>query len=295
MGSLRDSVRPGDVLVFKAGDDWVGKSIAWLTKSDVSHAAMMYSSDAIVEMGLSGIMVNKIAEKTEGEQTHILRLSPEMDSSPLLNAASVYVNSQVEYDFPSLVLLAGLLIYRQIRPTPQLRIITDTILRLACAEVDRWIMRFRKDKKKTMVCSQLVYQCYLDCPKEYHIRLRGGDLQTEPQTICLIDQLDSVSGNDLVDFTQSILPALSLDEVAKELYMALTDEAGSNNTEDELACASSIEDILKIAKQLLIKLEAFLEEYGSDLPVQALFITPGDLLNHTLNLNKVGSFTIDRV
>lgn len=301
MDNLFNSICPGDILIFKAGDDWIGKSIAWLTRSDVSHAAMMYGSDTIVEMGLSGIMVNKIAENPEGKLAHILRLAPEMDSQPLLDAASVYVNSQVKYDLPSLVLLAGLLIYRQIRPTPKLKIITDTILRLACVEIDKLIMLLRKDKKHTMVCSQLVYQCYQDCPKDYHIRIQDGDLQAshdaiqaDSQTIRLIDQLDRMECNNLVNFTQSDLPKLTPDEAAKELYLALLDEKETHEIENELTSASSMDDILQIAKQLLLKLEAFLEEYGLDLPVQALFITPGDLLNHSVNLTNLGSLMIER-
>lgn len=301
MDNLFNSICPGDILIFKAGDDWIGKSIAWLTRSDVSHAAMMYGSDTIVEMGLSGIMVNKIAENPEGKLAHILRLAPEMDSQPLLDAASVYVNSQVKYDLPSLVLLAGLLIYRQIRPTPKLKIITDTILRLACVEIDKLIMLLRKDKKHTMVCSQLVYQCYQDCPKDYHIRIQDGDLQAsndaiqaDSQTIRLIDQLDRMECNNLITFTQSDLPKLTPDEAAKELYLALLDEKETHEIENELTSANSMDDILQIAKQLLLKLEAFLEEYGLDLPVQALFITPGDLLNHSVNLTNLGSLMIER-
>ena len=57
---LMNELKPGSVVVFKAGDNWVGKAIAWLTDSDVSHAAMMLENMAMVEMGASGIRVGPV-------------------------------------------------------------------------------------------------------------------------------------------------------------------------------------------------------------------------------------------
>lgn len=36
-----EKLKCGDILVFKAGNNWLSKTIAWLTDSDVSHAALM--------------------------------------------------------------------------------------------------------------------------------------------------------------------------------------------------------------------------------------------------------------
>ena len=43
-------VKPGDIIIFDGGDNWVSKSICWLTNSTVSHAAMVYKEQKIVEM-----------------------------------------------------------------------------------------------------------------------------------------------------------------------------------------------------------------------------------------------------
>lgn len=60
----------GDVLVFKAGDNWLSKTIAWFTDSDVSHAAMMLDDKRMVEMSASGIYVSNV-EALEGDSTMI--------------------------------------------------------------------------------------------------------------------------------------------------------------------------------------------------------------------------------
>ena len=37
------TMKPGDVIIFEAGDSWLSKCIAKLTNSTVSHAAIRYS------------------------------------------------------------------------------------------------------------------------------------------------------------------------------------------------------------------------------------------------------------
>ena len=49
------TMKPGDVIIFEAGDSWLSKCIAKLTNSTVSHAAIRYSGDKMIEMGRNGI------------------------------------------------------------------------------------------------------------------------------------------------------------------------------------------------------------------------------------------------
>ena len=64
----------------------------------------------------------------------LLRLNPELPHKPLLDDATIYVDGEVGYDFPALILLAGLLIYRDIRPTPRWRKTTDPSIKEHCAK-----------------------------------------------------------------------------------------------------------------------------------------------------------------
>ena len=140
---MKPILKPGDIIIFKAADHWISKSIAWLTGSDVSHAAMACENNTMVEMGLSGISVCNVCavEGMEGDEAYLLRLNPEKPVAPLVEAAAKYVNAQTRYDIPALAILAGMIIYRKIRKTPEMVHATDLILNGACLLLDRVIQR----------------------------------------------------------------------------------------------------------------------------------------------------------
>lgn len=92
--------------MFKAGDNWLSKAIAWITDSDVSHAAMMLDDGRMVEMWMDGIYVSHV-EALEGDDAILLRLRPERDPLPLADAAQKYLDCETRYDLPALAFLAG--------------------------------------------------------------------------------------------------------------------------------------------------------------------------------------------
>lgn len=300
-----EKLKCGDILVFKAGDNWLSKTIAWLTDSDVSHAAMMLDDSRMVEMTASGICAGKV-EVLEGDDAILLRLRPERDSQPLAEAVQKYIDCKTRYDFPALVYLAGLIIYHKIRPTKKYVAITDLILRGACVALDRLIQSVvLKNPDKAMVCSQLVYQVYEDCGKEYHIGIEGGLLQADRDSdrsdgcICLADlingapDLDLASDVSMPDYeapNNSLFP--DVDELAKELYLALTEQEAEGNMD---FAAADLGSLPSWAKRMLEKLEEFLEKSQSNLPIDALFISPADLAYKSTNLDTVGQLDISRL
>lgn len=286
--------KTGDILIFKAGDDWVGKSIAWLTHSEVSHAAMLISPDTMVEMGSRGITVNGLREGPEGESAYLLRLDPEKDPAPLVQAAQGYIDQELHFDYPDLVILAGQLIYRTVRPTARWRKITDLILELACAELDKLLNRMLHKGKKVpaMICSQLVYQCYYDCGADYQIVLKNALFQDTGSAgmICLADlasEMDMAAAPDIqvpVDMEPEVL--------AKELYESLLEADEANEMLWETADLSGT---LAQVSKFLDLVERILETSGVDLPIPALFVTPCDLLENAVNLKRHGTGKIVRV
>ncbi|MDE6203613.1 MAG: hypothetical protein K2G19_09090, partial [Lachnospiraceae bacterium] len=108
------AIKKGDMILFFAGDTWLSKSISYLTNSEVTHAAMVYSDDAIIEILADGVQVNKIADWNnvgKGKKAYVMRHKPELDYAPLKRSADAYLNADVSYDFPGLYLLGALLIY----------------------------------------------------------------------------------------------------------------------------------------------------------------------------------------
>ena len=82
---LMITMKPGDVIIFEAGDSWLSKCIDKLTNSTVSHAAIRYSGDNMIEMGGNGIQLSSCRETAHGgEKAYLLRLSPEKDPACLL-------------------------------------------------------------------------------------------------------------------------------------------------------------------------------------------------------------------
>lgn len=299
-----EKLKSGDILVFKAGDNWISKSIAWLTDSDVSHAAMMLDDGRMVEMSADGIYAGSV-KPLEGDNAILLRLSPEKEPSPLVEAAQRYIDCKTRYDFPALVYLAGLIIYRRIRPTQKYVTITDLILRGACVALDHLIQSVvLKNPDKAMVCSQLVYQIYEDCGKEYHIGIEGGLLQVDKESdqsdgsVCLVDVIrdvpefdltsEAVSEEDMPDNTE--IP--DVEELAKELYLALSQQDAEDNMD---FTQTDLGSLPFWTKRLLDKLEEFLEKSKSNLPIDALFISPADLAYKSTNLNTVGRLSISRL
>lgn len=283
--------RAGDILIFQAEDDWIGKSIALLTKSKVSHSSILLTPDSMAEMGGNGIAVNRIEDALEGRESYLLRLDPEKDPAPLVAAAQAYVEAGTRYDFPDLVILAGLLIYRAVRPTPRWQKITDLILNQACVMLDKLL--HKGEKSPAMVCSQLVYQCYYDCGADYRIILKDALLQdaAAPDTVCLADLIGELSG-DAGCRTAGNLTVEEEDpeKLGRELYEALLE------TEDNtLLPTTELSGTVSRVAEFLDLVEKILESSGVDLPVPAMFVAPSDLLEHAVNLKQCGTVTVKRM
>lgn len=295
--------REGDILIFQAEDDWIGKSIALLTKSNVSHSSILLTPDSMAEMGGNGIAVNRIADAPEGRESYLLRLDPEKDPAPLVAAAQAYVAAGARYDFPDLVILAGLLIYRAVRPTPRWQKITDLILNQACVMLDKLLDKLlhKGEKSPAMVCSQLVYQCYYDCGADYRIVLKDALLQdaAAPDTVCLADLIGELSGDAGCRTTgntpgEEDIALIKDDEdpekLARELYEALLETEN-----DSLLLTTELSGTVSRVTEFLDLVEKILESSGVDLPVPALFVAPSDLLEHAVNLKQCGMVTVKRM
>lgn len=303
---MQEQFKAGDIIIFDAGDDWLGKAICWFTKSTVSHSAIVYEDNKLVEMGAKGIAVSSFST-TPGNKAHLMRLDKELPCEPLVQATKYYVEEEIGYDFPALVLLAGLIIYTEIRPTPRFKNISDLIITGACLALDKLLNGLiQKGKpKKTMVCSQLVYQIYLDCGGEYVIQVRNlldnsvslndASLEAEGKIRIsdLIQEYASESqtfsaANIELDYQQNT--ALDEEELIKELYQSLVE------TEEETSIDQAIDmnSIIEKAAKFLELIERILDKIQLNIPIPALFITPADLYEHAKNLEKICDFNLER-
>ncbi len=302
---MKTILNPGDIVIFKAADHWISKSIAWLTRSDVSHAAMICENNTMVEMGLSGISVCNVCavEGVEGDEAYLLRLNPEKPVAPLVKAAAKYVDAKTRYDIPSLAILAGMIIYRNIRKTPEMVRATDLILNGACLLLDRVIQKIQKQPGKPMVCSQLVYQIYRDCGEEYEIHFEGGlfmdgSAGDDSDTFCLADIIaeneltEEIDNNDNEAPISGAAAEPDTEELARLFCEAMENAGKVNGT--GLDADIDIRNITKLARRFLALVEEILEKTSSDLPLDALFVAPSDLAYHAKNLTRIAALHIER-
>lgn len=282
----------GDIIIFKAGDEALSKCIAWLTDSDVSHSAMIYTEDSITETIAPGVVVNKI-ETGKGEAAYLLRLSPAQDPKPLIKAAKKYLDAKTHYNFPALLYLAGLLLFRRIRPTKKVLLVTERIMTLACLELDKILQKLTKHpKNRSMVCSQFVYQVYHDCGKDYEIRIHNNGMKkmdSASGAICLYDLRGQSSTHGLQSMSAYQEVRESPEELMIQLYEALNQ---SDLTNSILVESSRIQPIID---RFCDKLEELMKLLKTDMPIDSLFVSPADFVYHAENLENKGEILIERI
>ena len=308
---MNKKLTKGDIILFKAEDDWLSRAIAWFTQSDVSHAAMAYSEDSIVELGARGVSVDKV-DVSEGEGIYVMRLVPEMDPAPLIASADAYLNAGVRYDYPDLFILAGMLIYKRIPSTYDVLHISNKILTVCCFMLDEMIQHaLLHHTDQAMVCSEFVYNVFYDCGKDYRIQIEDGCIwegrltDETDRTLRLSDSLspenlntDSFT-NDTALLEDENTPAPeNAEQLAQILYEALCQSEALPDTDNSLQnenVSAKFSQTVSAAEKFLSKLKYFLELVKCDLPLEAMFITPGDLAYHAVNLEKQGECSLKRI
>lgn len=305
---MTTTLQKGDILLFFAGDSWLSKSISYLTNSEVTHAAMVYSEDSIVEILADGVQLNKI-ELKEGKKAYLMRHDPTLDFEPLKKSADAYLNSKVLYDFPGLYLLGGLLIYNKLVPTPRILKYTKLILEADILLLDKFIQqKLLHHPEKTMVCSQLIYQIFYDCGGDYRIPIVGGCLSaneitnSRPDAVRLIDMLDENHSYEVPAISplktenENVTSPVFTENIARELYLALTEaDASPISNPDTLSASPELDCVLSLAGQFLTKLKLLLRQIDSNLPLDAMFVTPGDMAYHAPSLKRIDTVYIERI
>lgn len=310
----------GDIIIFKAEDNWLSKSIAVLSHSDVCHAAMAYSETSIVEVIAGGITLSEV-EVHEGSEAYVLRLKSQPDPAPLIQAADKYLKEKIKYDFPGLFLLSGILISHYILPTPKVLTAADHLFDASRLILDNMIQHALKYKGRAMVCSQLIYQIFYDCGAPYRIQVsngclwRGHTADEASASIRLLDYIESsADGAQLcgdcdytadantdtdtdtkTDIDASVSAPPDTEALAKELYLALSETQHTDTP--ALQASEPTAELTKTkekAEKFLSCLQYFLKLIECDVPIDAMFVTPSDILYHSSNLQREGMVSLTR-
>lgn len=301
---------PGDIFIFKTDESYLSKCIAKLTDSDVTHAAMVYKvpnkyyNGKLVEMNAKGISktsfrINKSNIDKEGREAYHIRLKPTPNSNDktLVTVADKYVEESDKYDFTLLIFLSSLLVYKELKHTSATANIASTILNFT----NQLLSDFINDEDcsdKYQTCSQLVYQIFWDSGAKYMLHTKpflseNPDLQKNSNGnvgfIRLCDLAAKIEANGNVNNMHVVDKPLfqklrdgDLEAFAQELYEEL--EKVDETSEDEPIESDEWNELAAVTKEFIKKREQIFRKLHKDTPIDALLVTPSDILNHTENI-----------
>lgn len=169
-----NELKIGDICLFSALDDKLSQMIAHLTDSNISHAALCYDHENIMEEVESGVQKNPLKERFKGRTVYIQRLKTEqtLDFQPVLQKANYFLEQHEPYNFADLYLAGILLLAKNTVPDidhPH----TLTILKHLTAFLINEYNHIKNPDKIPMVCSQFVVACYNAGGQEYQLDFKN--------------------------------------------------------------------------------------------------------------------------
>ncbi|MBP5491616.1 MAG: hypothetical protein J6Y08_02105 [Clostridiales bacterium] len=310
-------LKPGDLmLLHKPKGSWISVIISVLTCSKVSHTAMVdYNPAFFLEEGQHGASQAKLIDVQENREIYIRRLKNEPDTSKVVDIAREYIKEGHPYPFSNLIFMGLYMLASDFIPDTVEGDLIKEVLKLATYELMRLFNKKQQPGTKLppMVCSQFAAFCYdeaaLEFGPQYKIRYKEGILSEANLLQKILDQL---SGN-----TDKVYP---LEKPEHGLLLAIEDSFAAA----EGYCEKLVEHIeqknllsrpSEVSESVITAMyqyaRAFLKVFDDKdypdkdhatadeikevlsalLQFQEAFISPGDLLSNTTNLEDMGTLT----
>lgn len=304
-------LREGDVLLVGGDGSLLCKAITRLTESDFTHAALCVKKPGHGSQ-ISVVHENEphagdlvMSEKFLVQRdVRVFRRKGIEDLSGVSAVAMAAVDKQEPYAYSSLVLLALLLVYRKCTPRTLSQRVAMEILKRATAFIEQSIARIVHPGKHPMVCSEFVYQVYLDAGEEpatgrpLALRLNAGRLLVpgDNSESGLLDQVESmpfvVGASSQANITDNTLSGASENELLEQLVqrdksamLGASDYRGP----DGLVLRSALENF----GAALARAQGDDTRDGFEYMrvQQPRFVLPADLEQHCDDLQDVGRLT----
>jgi hypothetical protein len=312
-------LKPGDILIFDTDGSPIDVLITSFTNSNATHGALFVQNGEnalLADSGFTGIDLHQVAEGSEDNKesriVHVRRITKEggfgddFDNiiAPVVKIANDYVREDLPYPYSDLVLLAMILIYKDVSDVNLQQAVVIKLLKLVTAEIKKIIDDKFHDGKYTMVCSSFVYQCYLDASKDnpdLKLIIENGDVQAnlkKKRSATLFDLYAEHAAEynfETKRFAES--EAEPVKESIDELLKNLVDKKNENHVSliKSNALSNAIEEFLKVLlKAAGITIHSIKELIENAKMQQAMFITPNDLYCHTTNTVSVGKILLYR-
>lgn len=316
-------LKAGDIMSFDGERDENGKLdplshlIMILTDSEVSHGGLYIQEDppAMADAALSGLHAHLVADKGNPlRPVHICRLkmADQLDLTPVIEAANKYIKDDLVYPMPDLILLGMILVYKNISHVSLKQKVIIGLLKIITAKIKSILEDKKYEGKHPMICSEFVYQCYLDASKKdprLKLILKNADLQQSLRHRTSITLLDHY-----IDyrFSQQKFFASNEEPIEKSLFENVNEDIEENESQliqmaikgihdkDRLfgeneSLSLAVQNFLIAEQELRGKpIHSFKSLIDNAKEQQAFFVTPNDLLCHISNVDNLGKLDIYR-
>lgn len=316
-------LKAGDIMTFDGERDEQGNLdplshlIMILTDSEVSHGGLFIQENppAMADAALSGLHAHLVADKGDPlRPVHICRLkmADQLDLTPVIEAANKYIKDDLVYPMPDLILLGMILVYKNISHVSLKQKVIIGLLKIITAKIKSILEDKKYEGKHPMICSEFVYQCYLDASKKdprLKLNLKNGDLQLSLRHRTSITLLDHY-----IDyrFSQQKFFASNEEPIEKSLFENKIEDIEENESQliqmaikgihdkDRLfgeneSLSLAVQNFLIAHQQLKgTPISSFKNLIDNAKEQQAFFVTPNDLLCHISNADNLGKLDIYR-
>lgn len=316
-------LKAGDIMTFDGERDEQGNLdplshlIMILTDSEVSHGGLYIQEDppAMADAALSGLHAHLVADKGNPlRPVHICRLkmADQLDLTPVIEAANKYIKDDLVYPMPDLILLGMILVYKNVSHVSLKQKVIIGLLKIITAKIKSILEDKKYEGKHPMICSEFVYQCYLDASKKdprLKLNLKNGDLQLSLRHRTSITLLDHY-----IDyrFSQQKFFASNDEPIEKSLFENKIEDIEENESEllqmaikgvhdkdrlfgENKDLSLAVQDFLIAHQQLKgTPISSFKNLIDNAKEQQAFFVTPNDLLCHISNADNLGKLDIYR-
>lgn len=314
-----ENLKVGDIMTFDGERDEHGNIdplshlIMILTDSEVSHGALYVQNDppALADAALSGLHAHLVANQGDVlRPVHICRLKSidQVDITPVINVANKYIAQNLVYPMPNLIMLGLILVYKNISHVSIKQKIIIGLLKLITAKIKSILDDKKYDGKHPMICSEFVYQCYLEASKEHpelKLLLKNGDLHVslkQRTSMTLLDHfIRNTAEKKLLDAKLDVNKFdldLNVNETESELIQQAIDGAKDESVDpftENQELSSVVRHFLVSYQKLKGKaVSSFKDLIETAKEEQAFFVTPNDLLCHISNAENCGKFDIYR-
>jgi hypothetical protein len=316
-------LKAGDIMTFDGERDEQGNLdplshlIMILTDSEVSHGGLFIQENppAMADAALSGLHAHLVADKGDPlRPVHICRLkmADQLDLTPVIEAAEKYLKDDLVYPMPDLILLGMILVYKNVSHVSLKQKVIIGLLKIITAKIKSILEDKKYEGKHPMICSEFVYQCYLDASKKdprLKLILKNADLQLSLRHRTSITLLDHY-----IDyrFSQQKFFASNEEPIEKSLFENVNEDIEENESQliqmaikgihdkDRLfgeneSLSLAVQNFLIAEQELRGKpIHSFKSLIDNAKEQQAFFVTPNDLLCHISNADNLGKLDIYR-